>query len=102
LALLLAWLLHGLTGRHLRQAGTALLAVCFALGVLHNLAAWTANSRVTRQFLADLTRLEPQPPPRSVFVFQDLPLQIRGVRFFLRGLPEAVQLQYRRADLAAR
>jgi hypothetical protein len=101
-ALLLATILEGISERRLRQAFTAALTVVFILGLSYNLSAWRANSRITRQFLADLKRIDPSPPAGAEFVILDLPDQVYGVRFFYNGLTHAVQLDYDRNDLTAR
>lgn len=102
LAILLAALLSGVADPRLRRVWTVLLLFCFLLGLWHNLSAWRSNSRITRQFLAALPRLQPSPPPDSEFVIADMPIELCGVRFFLTGLTPAVRLAYGRQDLSAR
>ena len=101
-AILLATLLSGVGEVGLRRVWTSLVLICFLLGTWHNLSAWRANSRITRQFLAALPRLQPSPPRDSEFVVADMPIELCGVRFFLTGLTPAVQLAYGRPDLTAR
>ncbi len=101
-ALLLATMLQGISERRLRQVLTGALTVLFILGLSHNLSAWRANSRITRELLADLKRIDPSPPAGAEFVILGLPDQIYGVRFFYNGLTDAVQLDYGRSDLTAR
>ena len=102
LAILLAVLLSAVADVRLRRAWTGLLLICFLLGMWHNLSAWRANSRITRQFLAALPRLQPSPPSNSEFLISGMPIEVCGVRFFLTGLTPAVQLDYGRIDLTAR
>ncbi|HKW68403.1 MAG TPA: hypothetical protein VJP04_14005 [Terriglobales bacterium] len=101
-AILLATLLSGVVELRLRRVWTSLLLICFLLGTWHNLSGLRSNSRITRQFLADLPRLRPSPPRGSEFVIVGMPIELCGVRFFLTGLTPAVQLAYRRTDLTAR
>lgn len=102
MAILLATLLSAIADVRLRRVCTSLLLICFLLGMWHNLSAWHSNSRITRQFLAALPRLQPSPPRDSEFVIAGLPIELCGVRFFLTGLTPAVQLAYGRPDLTAR
>ncbi|HKW26068.1 MAG TPA: hypothetical protein VJN48_09815 [Terriglobales bacterium] len=102
MAILLATLLSGVADVRLRRVWTSLLLLCFLLGMWHNLSAWRSNSRITRQFLAALPRVQPSPPRDSEFVISDMPIELCGVRFFLTGLTPAVQLAYGRPDLSAR
>lgn len=102
IAILLATLLSGVADIRLRRVWTSLLLICFLLGMWHNLSAWCSNSRITRQFLAALPRLQPSPPRDSEFVIAGMPIELCGVRFFLTGLTPAVQLAYGRSDLTAR
>ena len=101
-AILLATLLSGVAELRLRRVWTSLLLICFLLGTWHNLSAWRSNSRITRQFLAALPRLQPSPPRGSEFIIAGMPIELCGVRFFLTGLTPAVQLAYGRPDLSAR
>lgn len=101
-AILMATLLSGVAELRLRRLWTFLLLICFLLGMWHNLSAWRSNSRITRQFLAALPRLQPSPPRGSEFLIAGMPIELCGVRFFLTGLTPAVQLAYRRSDLTAR
>jgi hypothetical protein len=100
-AILLATLLSGVADVRLRRIWSSLLLICFLLGMWHNLSAWRSNSRITRQFLAALPRLQPYPPHDSEFVIAGMPIELCGVRFFLTGLTPAVQLAYGRPDLTA-
>lgn len=101
-AILLATLLSAVADIRLRRVWSSLLLICFLLGMWHNLSAWRSNSRITRQFLAALPRLQPSPPRGSEFIMADMPIELCGVRFFLTGLTPAVQLAYGRPDLTAR
>jgi hypothetical protein len=101
-AILLATLLSGVADVRLRRVWISLLLICFLLGMWHNLSAWRSNSRITRQFLAALPRLQPSPPRDSEFVIAGMPIELCGVRFFLTGLTPAVQLAYGRPDLTTR
>ena len=101
-AILLATLLSGVAEVRLRRVWTRLLLICFLLGTWHNLSAWRSNSRITRQFLAALPRLQTSPPRGSEFIVAGMPIELCGVRFFLTGLTPAVQLAYGRPDLTAR
>ncbi|HTM87598.1 MAG TPA: hypothetical protein VL155_05305 [Terriglobales bacterium] len=102
MALLLAALLSGIADGRPRRAAFLLLPICFLFGLWHNLSAWQANSRITRQFLAALPRLEPSPPPNAEFLITGMPIEVCGVRFFLIGLGPGAQLAYGRQDLWAR
>jgi hypothetical protein len=102
LAILVSVLLARVEPPRLRQVGTLGLALLLSLGLLHNLGAWRAAGSICQTFLADLKRLEPVPAPKSTFVFIDMPYKIRGVYFLNNGLPEAVNMTYRRQDLYAR
>ena len=102
LALLLAALLSGIADGRPRRLWFLLLLICFVFGLWHNLSAWRANSRITRQFLAALPRLEPSPPPNSELLITGMPIEVCGVRFFLIGLGPGAQLAYGRQDLWAR
>lgn len=102
MALLLAALLSGIADALPRRAAFLLLLICFLFGLWHNLSAWQANSRITRQFLAGLRRVEPTPPQNSEFLIEDMPIEVCGVRFFLIGLGPGAQLAYGRQDLWAR
>ena len=102
MAILLATLLSGVADIRLRRVWTSLLSICFLLGMWHNLSAWRSNSRITRQFLAALPRVQPSPPRDSEFVITGMPIELCGVRFFLTGLSPAIQLAYGRPDLSAR
>jgi len=101
-AILLATLLSGVAEVGPRRIWTSLLLICFLLGMWHNLSAWRSNSRITRQFLAALPRLQPSPPRDYEFIIAGMPIELCGVRFFLTGLTPAVQLAYGRPDLTAR
>ena len=102
MALLLATLLSGIADGRPRRDAFVLLLICFLFGLWHNLSAWQANSRITRQFLAALPRLEPSPPPNSEFLITGMPIEVCGVRFFLIGLGPSAQLAYGRQDLWVR
>src|SRR6185437_4654410 len=102
MALLLATLLSGIADGRPRRDAFVLLLICFLFGLWHNLSAWQANSRITRQFLAALPRLEPSPPPNAEFLITGMPIEVCGVRFFLIGLGPGAQLAYGRQDLWAR
>ena len=101
-AILLATLLSGVAEVRLRRVWTSLLLICFLLGTWHNLSAWRSNSRITRQLLSALPRLQPSPPRGSEFIIAGMPIELCGVRFFLTGLTPAVQLAHGRPDLTAR
>jgi hypothetical protein len=102
-ALLLALLLRDLSAnRRIRTATAGLLVVLLTLGVLHNLQAWRWTSGLSDEFLSELKGLEPSPPPRTEFIFHDLPDTTRGVFFLREGLPEAIRAAYDRYDLDAR
>ncbi len=102
IALLLAALLSGVADARPRRFWFLLLLICFLFGLWHNLSAWRANSRITRQFLAALPRVEPSPAPNSEFLITGMPIEVCGVRFFLIGLGPGAQLAYGRHDLWAR
>jgi hypothetical protein len=102
MALLLAALLSGIADARPRRFCLLVLLVCFLFGLWHNLSAWQANSRITRQFLGALPRAQPSPPPNSEFLITGMPIEVCGVRFFLIGLGPAAQLAYGRQDLWAR
>jgi hypothetical protein len=84
-----------------RRGWTSALACLFVLALLHNLGAWRTNSKMSRDFLAELKRLEPAPPPNTTFYVENMPLHSQGVPFFEIGLNRAVRFSYSRIDIDA-
>jgi hypothetical protein len=101
-AMLLAVLMAGIVQAHLRTTAATVLAMVFACGAWHNLAAWRFDSLMSRQIPAELMRLYPQPPPGTEFEINDLPRSFRGIYFYQTGLDAAVQLAYGRKDIGVR
>jgi len=99
-AILLALLVANIVQVHLRRIACALLALVFSFGACHNLVAWQFDSAMSRRLPAEIIRLYPQPPPRTEFEITGLPRSFRGIYFYQTGLEAAVQLAYRRNDIA--
>jgi len=49
----------------------------------------------------EISQLEPDPPPNTVFVFHNMPSTVRGVFYLQEGLREAIRITYNRDDLHA-
>ena len=102
LCFLLAHWLERFQPARLRAAWTFLIVVVFSAGVLHNLRAHHFASALSEKVNAELLRLEPSPPPGTVFVFHGLPGNIRGVTFAGSHRAGRVQFAYGRDDLEMR
>jgi hypothetical protein len=98
-AIFLALLLAGIDNARIREGSKLFLVVLFSIGLFHNLRAWQWTSEQSQNFLIELKRLEPSPPPGAEFAFRGLPGTIRGVFFFHAGLTEAINLTFDRQDL---
>jgi hypothetical protein len=99
-AIFVAVLLTSLSSSRDRWTVTWFLSVLFALGCLHNLAAWRWTSQLTRQVLAELKELDPEPEKGTHYVFHDLPEDVRGVYFLRAGLTDPIRIAYGRDDLS--
>jgi len=97
LCFLLAHLLERLQPARLQAAWKLVLVVVLAAGFLHNLQAYRWACALSQKFNAELLRLEPSPPPGTIFVFHDLPNKIRGVSFW--GGPPRLRFLYGRDDV---
>jgi len=102
LAMLLAQVFAGIPSMRTRWAAAGLLACLFSAGVLHNLGAWRSASQMEERFLAEIRRLEPSPPPRTEFVFHNMPYQVLGIDFHVAGLGDAIRMALGRDDVDAR
>lgn len=100
LAVLLALLLSGIERPAMRKALKLALILLLSLGLSHNVAAWRRVGGLSRDFLTELKRQVPDPPPRAVFVLRQTPREIEGI-FFHGTLYDAVSLTYNRRDLWA-
>lgn len=103
-ALLVALLLSRVQPPRSRRIWTLLLVVCFFATTEHDIRAWSHASTITRDFLAELRDISPNPPDRAEFVLYDMPRWTEGGVYLLlhRALGDAISLTYGRDDLAAR
>jgi protein O-mannosyl-transferase len=100
LAILLSVMLSGIERAAPRKALKLALILILSLGLSHNVAAWRRVGDLSREFLTELKRLVPNPPPDAVFVFGRKPPYIEGI-FYHGALHQAVNLIYNRTDLGA-
>lgn len=95
LAIFLALLLCRVAGSPLlRNAAVITVAVLFGIALLHNIAAWRLNSRMTARFLVELKHVEPSPAPHTTICVDDLPEHINGIQFFDVNPTAAAQYAY--------
>jgi hypothetical protein len=100
LAILLSVMLSGIERAPARKALKLALILLLSLGLSHNVAAWRRVGDLSREFLTEMKRLVPDPPPDAVFVFSQKPPYIEGI-FYHGALHQAVNLNYDRTDLGA-
>lgn len=100
LAILLAVMLSGIERAPTRKVSKLALILLLSLGLSHNVAAWRRVGDLSREFLTELKRLVPDPPPDAVFVFRQKPDDVEGI-FYHGALHQAVNLNYDRTDLGA-
>jgi hypothetical protein len=100
LAILMSVMLSGIEWAAPRKALKLALILLLSLGLSHNVAAWRRVGDLSREFLTELKRLVPDPPPGAVFVFGQKPPYIEGI-FYHGALHQAVNLNYNRTDLGA-
>jgi hypothetical protein len=100
--MLVGHVLAGVRPVRVRWAAAGLLVCLYSAGVWHNLDAWRDASQAERDFLAEIRRIEPAPPPQAEFVFHDMPTQLHGVPFLEAGLRDSIRMKFGREDLEAR
>ena len=100
LAILMSVMLSGIERAAPRKVLKLALILLLSLGLSHNVAAWRRVGDLSREFLTELKRLVPDPPPDAVFVFGQKPPYIEGI-FYHGALHQAVNLNYNRTDLGA-
>jgi hypothetical protein len=98
LAVLLAVMLSGIELAAQRKALKLAVISLLSLALSHNVAAWRRVGDLSYEFLTELKRLVPDPPPHAVIVFRQKPDYIEGI-FYHGALYQAVNLIYDRTDL---
>lgn len=102
LAIFLSNLLAGIISVPIRRASLVALLCLFGAGAVHNLEAWQWASGTEKEFLAEVKRMPPIPPPNAQFVFYGLPTEMRGIDFHVAGLQDAIRMILDRNDVGAR
>jgi hypothetical protein len=95
LALLIAVLLdEAMPSARMYRAWAVFVGILLFAGTEFNVSVWQRVAGDATDWLAELKREQPSPPPGVTYYIKGVPDQVLGVPYFAAGLESAVRSQY--------